>query len=90
MITLYVPILGLFMCYSTFKSYKPWNNLWRINVMGIFGNDLFKEMFDANGDGRLDATENFMRDMFVIEELLPEDERRKIKGESYFDKNSDD
>ena len=43
-----------------------------------------------NGDGRLEATESFMRDMFVIEELLPEDERRKIKGESYFDKNSDD
>ena len=57
--------------------------------MGIFGNELFKEMFDANGDGRLDATESFMRDMFVIEEILPEDERRKIKGESCINDNSD-
>lgn len=54
-------------------------------IVSIFGNELFKEMFDVNGDGRLDATESFMRDMFVIEEVLPEDERQKINGESYFD-----
>ena len=58
--------------------------------MGIFGKELFREMFDADRDGRLDATESFMRDMFVIEEILPENERRKIKGDSLFDDNSDD
>ena len=58
--------------------------------MGIFGKELFMEMFDSNGDGRLDSRERFMRDMFVIEEILPEDERRKIKGESCINDNSDD
>ena len=58
-------------------------------VMGIFGKELFREMFDADRDGRLDATESFMRDMFVIEEILPEAERRKIKGECYFNDDSD-
>lgn len=58
--------------------------------MGIFGKDLFLEMFDADRDGSLDADEMFLRDMFVIEEILPENERRKIKGDSLFDDNSDD
>lgn len=58
--------------------------------MGIFGKELFREMFDVNGDGRLDAGEAFMRDMFVIEEILPENERRKIKGDFGLDDNSDD
>ena len=58
--------------------------------MGIFGKELFKEMFDVNGDGRLDDSEAFMRDMFVIEEVLPEAERRKIKGDFGLDDNSDD
>ncbi len=58
--------------------------------MGIFGKELFKEMFDVDGDGRLDSGERFMRDMLVIEEILPENERLKIKGESCFNDNSDD
>ena len=58
--------------------------------MGIFGNELFKEMFDVNGDGKLDASESFLRDMFVIEAILPEKDRRKIKGESYDDDDYED
>ena len=58
--------------------------------MGIFGKELFREMFDADRNGRLDAGEAFMRDLFVIEEILPENERRKIKGDFGLDDNSDD
>ena len=58
--------------------------------MGIFGKELFKEMFDIDRNGKLDAGEAFMRDMFVIEEILPENERRKIKGDFGLDDNSDD
>ena len=57
--------------------------------MGIFGKELFKEMFDADRDGRLDSAESFMRDMFVIEEILPENERRRIKGDFGLDDDSD-
>ncbi len=37
--------------------------------MGIFGKELFKDIFDSDGDGRLDTGERFMRDRFIIEEL---------------------
>lgn len=58
--------------------------------MGIFGDNFLKGIFDMDGDGRLDAGESFIRDMFVIEELMSEKDRRKIKGESWSDDDYDD
>ena len=42
-----------------------------------------------NGDGRLDARERFMRDIFVIEEILLDDKRRRIKSDLGLDNDSD-